>query len=233
MFGAKTTEKNGRKIPFFVGNCQSHRGAIDFPANSVTFRADMIMRVNKEWGVFGWAVLCTLGLAIPAAAQKTHHRPWFSRKAATELETWNAPAPVHGAGLDAEKTPASSSEGPQIVKQAMHYKGSKYRFGGDSKYKGFDCSGLVERVYNDLNLKKLPHTSSALYQMGRPVHLSELRPGDLLFFKNTYRQGISHVGVYAGHNRFIHAENRRHGVTLTLLSDPYFQLHYAGARRLY
>jgi cell wall-associated NlpC family hydrolase len=65
------------------------------------------------------------------------------------------------------------------------------------------------------------------------VSLADLQPGDLVFFKNTYRRGISHVGVYAGRNKFIHASNSRLGVTVTPLSDPYYQLHYAGARRLF
>jgi peptidoglycan DL-endopeptidase CwlO len=82
-------------------------------------------------------------------------------------------------------------------------------------------------------MKKIPRASASLYNAGTPVTLSDLRPGDLVFFKNTYRRGISHVGVYAGHNKFVHASNRKLGVTVTALSDPYYQLHYAGARRLY
>jgi peptidoglycan endopeptidase LytE len=91
----------------------------------------------------------------------------------------------------------------------------------------------VARVWDDLKMKKIPRVSSALYHSGKPVHLAELRPGDLVFFKNTYKPGISHVGVYAGNNKFVHAANHRKGVTITRLSDPYYQLHYAGARRLY
>jgi cell wall-associated NlpC family hydrolase len=96
-----------------------------------------------------------------------------------------------------------------------------------------DCSGLVARVWADLKMKKIPRASSALYSSGKPVHLAELRPGDLVFFKNTYKHGISHVGVYAGNNKFVHASGHHKGVTITKLSDPYYQLHYAGARRLY
>jgi len=96
-----------------------------------------------------------------------------------------------------------------------------------------DCSGLVSRVWSDLKMKKIPRVSSALYNSGRPVHLSELRPGDLVFFKDTYKPGISHVGVYTGNNKFVHAANHHKGVTIARLSDPYYQLHYAGARRLY
>lgn len=133
--------------------------------------------------------------------------------------------------VPAESAPPTKN-GRQIVERALHYKGTRYKFGGSSK-KGLDCSGLVNRVYADLKLKKIPRASNALYKSGKSVKMSELRPGDLVFFKNTYRRGISHVGVYAGRNKFVHASSHKHGVTVTALSDPYFQLHYAGARRLY
>lgn len=84
-----------------------------------------------------------------------------------------------------------------------------------------------------MKLKKVPRVSSQLYQAGTPVHLADLREGDLVFFKNTYKAGISHVGVYAGKNKFIHAPSTGKRVSITRLSDPYYQLHYAGARRLY
>jgi cell wall-associated NlpC family hydrolase len=122
--------------------------------------------------------------------------------------------------------------GCKVVQQAMRYKGTRYKFGGTST-KGMDCSGLVARVWEDLKMKKIPRVSSALFNSGRPVRLSELKPGDLVFFKNTYKSGISHVGVYTGNNKFIHAANKHLGVTTAKLSDPYYQLHYAGARRLY
>jgi cell wall-associated NlpC family hydrolase len=122
--------------------------------------------------------------------------------------------------------------GDAVVRQALNYKGTRYKYGGTTK-KGLDCSGLVARVWADLKMKKIPRASSALYNSGKPVHLAELQPGDLVFFKNTYKRGISHVGVYAGNNKFVHASGHRTGVTITKLSEPYYQLHYAGARRLY
>ena len=82
-------------------------------------------------------------------------------------------------------------------------------------------------------MKKIPRASSQLYKSGKPIRLAQLQPGDLVFFKNTYKRGISHVGVYAGKNKFVHAAGHEKGVTITRLSDPYYQLHYAGARRLY
>lgn len=130
-----------------------------------------------------------------------------------------------------EPVSQSDNQGAKIAEKASSYKGTRYRFGGTTK-KGLDCSGLVSRVWDDLQMNKIPRASSALYEKGTPVKLAELRPGDLVFFKNTYKRGISHVGVYAGKNRFVHASARR-GVTTAKLSEPYYQLRYAGARRLY
>lgn len=128
--------------------------------------------------------------------------------------------------------PHETPTGRRVADQALKYKGTRYKFGGNNK-RGIDCSGLVARVFEDLKLKKVPRMSSALYKSGTAVGLNELRPGDLVFFKNTYRRGVSHVGVYTGNNKFVHASNERRGVTVTRLSDPYYQLHYAGARRLF
>jgi len=174
-------------------------------------------------------------VAVNVHAERVAHRPWgasrSSELSAPALESDRTSLKT-STSRSLKATSHSARRGEQIAQQAVSYKGSRYRFGGDSK-RGMDCSGLVRRVYDDLNLKKLPHTASGLYQMGKPIRLNDLSAGDLVFFKNTYKRGVSHVGVYAGDNRFVHAQNRRHGVTLTALSDPYYQLHYAGARRLY
>ena len=179
------------------------------------------------------AVSLLVGVSIPGSAVQRKHRPWMMiGHASRARETL----------VEAEKTSASPRETPRKAKdqddgvrvahRALGYEGTRYRFGGTTK-KGLDCSGLVNRVWDDLKMKKIPRASDALYNSGKPVHLGELRAGDLVFFKNTYRHGISHVGVYTGNNKFVHAANHSKGVTITKLSDPYYQLHYAGARRLY
>jgi cell wall-associated NlpC family hydrolase len=189
--------------------------------------------------IFAVALLIESFGIMEAQAARTSPRPWLARDAKAKAVSMEARQPrKRVVRAKAARRVVSSrtdldDKGEKIADQAKRYKGVRYRFGGDSKSKGFDCSGLVRRVYNDLSLKKLPRTSSQLFTMGDPVGLNELRAGDLVFFKNTYKRGISHVGVYAGNNKFIHAQNRRRGVTATSLADPYYQLHYAGARRLY
>jgi cell wall-associated NlpC family hydrolase len=200
--------------------------------------------MKKEATILVLALLVESTFVLDAGAERLNHHPWFAHHSDTEFTAEpsarrlsrsmavDSGEEVTVASKHARAT-GSAKKGDRIVEQANRYRGVRYRFGGDSKYKGFDCSGLVSRIYNDLNLAKVPHNSQGLYHMGKPIHLSELRPGDLVFFKNTYKHGISHVGVYAGHNQFIHARNRHYGVTITSLADPYYQLHYAGARRLY
>lgn len=185
-----------------------------------------------------FTVFCILGLSwtSPVDAAQRKNKPWFSGQKATAVSI-----PDSSDSIEVKRKPSTVSakrvapahKGQQIVQQALRYRGTKYRYGGTTKSRGFDCSGLIARVWSDLNLKKVPRASSQLYQAGTPVTLADLREGDLVFFKNTYKSGISHVGVYAGKNKFIHAPSRGKRVSITRLSDPYYQIHYAGARRLY
>jgi cell wall-associated NlpC family hydrolase len=155
------------------------------------------------------------------------HKPWMM----VESSAQEAGALVQEPKVSSTKE-NKKDLGALVAHRALDYKGTRYRYGGTTK-RGMDCSGLVARVWADLQMKKIPRASSALYNSGKPVHLANLRAGDLVFFKNTYKRGISHVGVYTGNNKFVHASGHHKGVTITRLSDPYYQLHYAGARRLY
>jgi len=78
----------------------------------------------------------------------------------------------------------------------------------------------------------LPRTATEQYYHGASIPNGQLQPGDLVFFKNTYKHGISHVGIYAGAGKFIHAANAHKGVRMDNLGDSYYRSHYAGARRV-
>ncbi|MBV8202434.1 MAG: C40 family peptidase [Acidobacteria bacterium] len=117
----------------------------------------------------------------------------------------------------------------RLVEQAMTYLGTPYRRGGTSR-RGLDCSGLVGAVYGEQGVD-LPRTAAEQFREGVAVAESDLRPGDLVFFRDTYKRGISHVGIYIGDGRFLHAAGRRHGVIVSELSRPYYHLRFAGARR--
>jgi cell wall-associated NlpC family hydrolase len=115
------------------------------------------------------------------------------------------------------------SRGLRAVRIANHLTGIPYVWGGSSPRTGFDCSGLVTYVYGKLGIS-LPHYTVSLYQRGRAVARSRLRPGDLVFF---YRLG--HVGIYAGHGKYIHAPRRGTTVRWASLAS---NSGYYGARRI-
>lgn len=122
------------------------------------------------------------------------------------------------------------SIGQALAKKALSYRGVRYRMGGTST-SGIDCSGLTQAVYKKWGMK-LPRTSTEQFRKGRPVPREQLKEGDLVFFKNTYKRGVSHVGIYVGDNRFVHAAGSGKGVVVSNLSDKYHANHYAGARRI-
>lgn len=109
--------------------------------------------------------------------------------------------------------------------------GVEYRYGGDEPSSGLDCSGLVRHVFQEVTGVTLPRTSQALSQLGNRVGRHELAPGDLVFF-NTRRFAFSHVGIYLGEGRFIHAPRTGRDVEIAQFDSRYWQKRYDGARRL-
>lgn len=119
-----------------------------------------------------------------------------------------------------------------FVRAAQRYAGVPYVWGGESRT-GFDCSGLIIVVMRDLGYKSLPHSAAEQFNYGMPVARELLKPGDLVFFANTYKPGISHVGIYLGKGRFIHAAGTGKGTIVSYLSASPYAAKYAGARRLF
>ena len=114
---------------------------------------------------------------------------------------------------------------------AMSLYDTPYQYGGKSRVNGFDCSGFVQFVFqNSLGLQ-LPRTSAEMSQIGRPLDISELRPGDLVFF-NTTHSPYSHVGIYIGENRFVHAPKTGKAIMITSLNNKYWHAHFNGGRRI-
>jgi cell wall-associated NlpC family hydrolase len=109
--------------------------------------------------------------------------------------------------------------------------GVDYRFGGETPEGGVDCSGLVRYVFQQVTGVTLPRTSQELSRLGNKVASTDLAPGDLVFF-NTRKFPFSHVGIYLGDNRFIHAPSTGSEVEISQLSETYWQKHFNGARRL-
>lgn len=118
---------------------------------------------------------------------------------------------------------------PEVVRTALTYRGSRYVRGGTGR-RGFDCSGFTRYVFAKYGAS-LPHCSKAQANCGKLVPRDQLQPGDLVFF-HTRRGGISHVGIFVGENKFIHASTPRHGVILSSMDEPYYASRFRCARRM-
>lgn len=134
------------------------------------------------------------------------------------------PAPSGEGGYARERRQAA------LVATARRFIGTPYRWGGASADRGFDCSGLTMTVYR-LNGMELPRNSRSQYRRGRPVPRGELQKGDLVFFATDGRGRVSHVGIYSGAGKFIHAPGKGRTIGTASLSSRYFRARYAGARR--
>lgn len=116
-----------------------------------------------------------------------------------------------------------------LVNSARDFIGVPYLWGGVSAETGFDCSGLTMTVYQ-LNGLDLPRHSAAQYDAGEPIDKNDLQRGDLIFFNTRGRGIVSHVGIYIGDDRFIHAPSRGKNIRIDSLSDEYYAAHYVGSR---
>ena len=121
--------------------------------------------------------------------------------------------------------------GSEVVMQALANVGKPYRWGGTSPEDGFDCSGLVAHVYEDAVGIKLPRTSRQMSRRGTRVDRRHLAAGDLVFF-HTSRHAYSHVGIYIGKGRFVHAPSTGSLVRVERMSNRYWAARYDGARRM-
>jgi cell wall-associated NlpC family hydrolase len=122
-----------------------------------------------------------------------------------------------------------SVTGAQIVAKAKQYLGVPYKWGGTDP-SGFDCSGFVYYVLRSLGIN-VSRTQSTMYSQGTPVSKSNLKPGDIVFFQNTYKEGLSHVGIYVGDGQFIHSPSSGKVVSYADLYSDYYIEHYYGACR--
>ena len=106
-----------------------------------------------------------------------------------------------------------------------------YRFGGKNPESGLDCSGMVAYIYEKVTGARLPHNAREIARLARPVERSALQPGDLVFF-NTRNKPFSHVGIFVGDGRFMHAPNNGGRIKLSSLSESYYATRFESARTL-
>lgn len=118
-----------------------------------------------------------------------------------------------------------------VLLSALALSGTPYKFGGNTPDTGFDCSGFVRFVFSQAANLTLPHGARAISQLGKAIPVDQLQPGDLVFF-NTLKHAFSHVGIYLGDGRFIHAPSSGGGVHVVSMNDAYWAKRFNGARRL-
>lgn len=131
----------------------------------------------------------------------------------------------------AKPAPSWSDSAQEILINALSLTGVKYTYGGKSPETGFDCSGFVRYVFQQAANLTLPHGARAISQLGKSIPMSELQPGDLVFF-NTLKSAFSHVGIYMGDGKFIHAPSSGGGIHVVDMNDSYWAKRFNGARRL-
>jgi cell wall-associated NlpC family hydrolase len=163
--------------------------------------------------------------AVPGLRQELMARSFrLIRKIAwvvVALLVQSAAAPVKAA----EEVPA------EVVLRALALVDAPYRYGGRTPA-GFDCSGFVGYVFAETAGLTLPRRSEEIRRLGEPLTSEQLAAGDLVFF-NTLGRPFSHVGIYLGDGRFVHAPARRGRVRVERIDDPYWTSRFNGARRFF
>lgn len=155
---------------------------------------------------------------------------------AQQADTENASVPpsfLQRAATSAQGVVASTSDNlAQILDKGFGFLGIRYRIGGTGpEAGGFDCSGLVKKVFGDAIGVNLPRTAAEMASVGDKVGKDDLKPGDLVFF-NTMRRTFSHVGIYVGDNKFLHAPSAGGVVRVDNMDAEYWVKRFTGARRL-
>ena len=167
------------------------------------------------------------GLASLQACNTAPYEPVTPRAVTVLPVPGPTPVDMQFPGVSSDYEPTIGSE---IVLRAISLLGAPYKWGGSGP-KAFDCSGLVHFIYNELGIE-VPRTAEEQYKAATRVDIDELEPGDLLFFK-IHGKRVSHVAIYAGAGRFVHAPQTGRPIELRPLNDGYYRPRLAAAGRLF
>ena len=167
-----------------------------------------------------------------ASARKLQlrHSDLFSEKDYEQsLQELTETEPEHQ--VDLQKSTELKVDGiKELKKSAYGFLGTRYRFGGSSRSGGIDCSAFVQKVFRELEVS-LPRTAREQFEVGSAVTPGDLQKGDLIFF-STYASYASHVGIYLGNNKMIHASSRDRRVVISPMNTSYYRSRYLGAKRI-
>ena len=130
----------------------------------------------------------------------------------------------------ARRSSGSQDEAGDLIMNAMSLIGLSYRFGGNSPTQGLDCSGFMQYIFKRSMGITLPRTSAEMATVGQQVDRANLKPGDMVFFGSGGR--VSHVGMYIGNDRFIHAPRTGRDIEITSMNGNYWKNRYITARRV-
>ncbi|MBA3470636.1 MAG: C40 family peptidase [Herpetosiphonaceae bacterium] len=184
-----------------------------------------------------YAALAQLSPTDGALTLLTRRENWYNVQTAGGAEGWVSADLLTTSDYVARRVPVltANPQALEAVRQARSYLGYAYVWGGATPRQGFDCSGLVKYVYGKLGVE-LPHGSAEQWRGGYGQKITrqrDLRPGDIVFFENTYRRGISHVGIYAGNRLIIQAISEKVGIRVSSLDTDYWADRYVGAIRIF
>ena len=232
-----------------IASCSSHRpkpiGPASPPYHKSISRIDYSIQVGAFRDVSNASRLCARLKArgiwafyfrSPSGLYKVRFGNYPSKKAALNaaqalkskgiIGPYYIVSPERYASL---KERISTELRKKIVGTARSFMGVPYRWGGSSPGTGFDCSGFTMAVYQ-LNGLLLPRSSYRQWMAGTPVPKTKLKEGDLVFFATSGRGRVSHVGIYVGDGKFIHAPGKGKRIKISSLYNPYFKPRFMGAR---
>ena len=167
-------------------------------------------------------LLTTVALCSCLTAWSTETAP--NRSAAQENQTTEATTFL-------TRIQEISDRASNLVTKAGNLIGIRYKYGGNTPEQGLDCSGLVRLVFKDVLDVQLPRTALEISRASEKIEVSELQPGDLVFY-NTLKRGFSHVGIYMGDNKFIHSPSSGGRVRVENMEVTYWKKRFNGARRI-
>lgn len=196
-----------------------------FSLNGGQAKADVVIGSEKSVVLQSADIQTKNVIKVPDRSEERRKAEEERRKA--ELAKQRASRGSSSAARYSDRTTYNGS-GSDIVEYSYNFIGRPYIWAAEGP-NSFDCSGFTQYVYKHFGIY-LPHYTGYQVKLGKAVSRSNLRAGDLIFFNTT--GAFSHVGIYIGSNKFIHASSGKHEVTISSLSNSYYNTRYAGARRI-